>query len=244
LLKKSNPFCAEMLETFRNHVGQYELAKAIDANLYYLRLMQEMAGLLKDYRQENSALLISDAQSLLKGITGDQQSNPSFVWEKMGNRYKHFLFDEFQDTSSFQWDNFLPLVNNAISEANGKLIDHLIVGDVKQSIYRWRNGDCQILLQRAKANVGELQVLEDSLAENYRSTSRIIDFNNFLFRHSPALLQEHLNKKVAEDGGESRVDNVIIQLASAVAVSERPAQPPWGVARRGRWGRISLSDLG
>lgn len=196
------PLLQGMIDYYAEELPVYEMAKAVDANLYYLRLMQEMAGLLKEYRQENSALLISDAQSLLKGITGDENSNPSFVWEKMGNRYRHFLFDEFQDTSAFQWDNFLPLLQNAISEANGKLIDHLIVGDVKQSIYRWRNGDWQILLHRAKNNIGAGRVFDDSLAENYRSTSHIIDFNNFLFKHSPSLLQNHLNNKVREDGGD------------------------------------------
>lgn len=197
-----NPLLKRIQAFYEEHLPSYEMSRAINANLYYLRLMQEMAGLLKDYRQENSALLISDAQNLLKGITGSHQDNPSFVWEKLGSRYRHFLFDEFQDTSSMQWENFLPLVKNAISEANGNLIDHLIVGDVKQSIYRWRNGDWQILLSRAKADVGAIQVLDDSLAENYRSASNIIDFNNFLFRHSPIMLQNHLNEKVRSEGGE------------------------------------------
>ncbi|NEU10420.1 UvrD-helicase domain-containing protein [Flavihumibacter sp. R14] len=202
LYDELNPLLRSMSEFYTEQLPAYEMAKAINANLYYLRLMQEMAALLKDYRQENSTLLISDAQNLLKGITGSHQDNPSFVWEKLGSRYRHFLFDEFQDTSAMQWENFLPLVKNAIAEANGSLIDHLIVGDVKQSIYRWRNGDWQILLQRARADVGALQVLDDSLEENYRSAANIIDFNNFLFRHSPAMLQNHLNEKVRSDGGE------------------------------------------
>lgn len=202
LYNQLNPVLKDLQDFYKAHLPTYEMARAIDANLYYLRLMQEMAGLLKDYRQENSALLISDAQNLLKGITGSHQDNPSFVWEKLGSRYRHFLFDEFQDTSAMQWENFLPLVSNAIAEANGDLIDHLIVGDVKQSIYRWRNGDWQILLERAKADIGSLRVLDDSLAENYRSAANVIDFNNFLFKHSPVMLQNHLNEKVRKEGGE------------------------------------------
>lgn len=198
-----NPLLKGIQVFYAEHLPSYEMSRAINANLYYLRLMQEMAGLLKDYRQEHGALLISDAQNLLKGITGSHNNNPSFVWEKLGSRYRHFLFDEFQDTSSMQWENFLPLVKNAISEANGTLIDHLIVGDVKQSIYRWRNGDWQILLQRAKADIGAIQVLDDSLAENYRSASNIVDFNNFLFKHSPLMLQKHLNEKVRSEGGDA-----------------------------------------
>jgi len=200
LYHRLNPVLTSIQSFFDTETGQYEMAKAINTNLYYLRLMQEMAGLLKDYREENQTLLISDAQYLLKGITADQQDNPSFIWEKMGSRYKNFLFDEFQDTSAFQWDNFLPLLQNALAEANGKFTDHLIVGDVKQSIYRWRNGDWRILLHKAKADIGSHNVDGQSLEENYRSTANIIDFNNHLFQHIPTILQTLINEKVLEEG--------------------------------------------
>jgi len=201
LYDRLNPMLFQIYQFYLEEFPNYQMAKALDANLYYLRLMQEMASLMKEYREENATLLISDAQNLLKGITAEQGDNPSFIWEKMGSRFRHFLFDEFQDTSSFQWENFQPLLKNAIAEANGKLVDHLIVGDVKQSIYRWRNGDWRILHSHAKKHIGEIRVLEDSLKENYRSAANIIDFNNFLFKHSPQSLQNHLNHKVAEDGG-------------------------------------------
>ncbi|MXV13718.1 UvrD-helicase domain-containing protein [Hufsiella ginkgonis] len=202
LYNELNPQLSALYSFYTSETPAYLMSKAIDANLYYLRLMQEMAGLLKDYRQENSVLLISDAQNLLKGITGGQDDNPSFIWEKMGNRYRHFLFDEFQDTSAFQWQNFLPLLKNAIAEANGALIDHLIVGDVKQSIYRWRNGDWRILHTHAKKHVGDLRVHDDVLLENYRSAANVIDFNNFVFQYAPDFLQAHINAKVMEDGGD------------------------------------------
>jgi len=198
-----NPLISELYEFYSTELPRYQMAKALEANIYYLRLMQEMAGLMKDYRQENAVLMISDAQNLLKGITAEQEDNPSFIWEKMGSRYRHFLFDEFQDTSSFQWANFLPLLKNALAEANGNQIDHLIVGDVKQSIYRWRNGDWRILHSHARKNIGELLVSDDSLQENYRSAANIIDFNNFLFKNAPEFLQRHINERVTEDGGSS-----------------------------------------
>ena len=207
LFELLNPALIDLSNFYLEQLPQYQMAKALDANLYYLRLMQEMASLMKEYREENATLLISDAQNLLKGITIEQGDNPSFIWEKMGSRYKHFLFDEFQDTSSFQWDNFLPLLRNAIAEANGKLIDHLIVGDVKQSIYRWRNGDWRILHSHAKKHLGDIRVMDDSLQENYRSASNIIDFNNFLFKYSPQYLQNHINSKVNEDGGAEFFEN-------------------------------------
>ena len=207
LYNQLSPVINELVNFYYQEFPEYQMVKAVDANLFYLRLMKEMAGLLSEYRDENPVLLISDAQNLLKGITKDLKDNSSFIWEKMGSRYKHFLFDEFQDTSAYQWDNFLPLLSNSIAEANGNLIDHLIVGDVKQSIYRWRNGDWRILLEKAQSDIGDIHVLQDSLAENYRSASNIIDFNNFFFKYSPKILQNKINSKVTEDGGEELFEN-------------------------------------
>lgn len=193
-----NPVLSKLVKIYQEGLPGYVLAQAFNKNLYYLRLMQEMARLLKDYREESPNLLISDAQTLLKGITDDADDNPSFIWEKMGNRYRNFLFDEFQDTSANQWGSFKSLLSNAIASPSGKLIDHLIVGDTKQSIYRWRNGDWNILHQQAKLDVKVHNVLEDSLAENYRSTQNIIQFNNHLFKHLPQLMQANLNGTIAE----------------------------------------------
>ncbi len=195
-----NPVLHTLVNEYQAGIEQYYTYKAIYKNSPYLRLMQEMAELLKNYRSENRALLISDAQQLLKGITGSNTDNPSFIWEKTGNRYKHFLFDEFQDTSSFQWMNFLPLVKNALAESRGEHTEHLIVGDVKQSIYRWRNGDWRILHSQVKGNLLAEQVAENSLEFNRRSHENIIRFNNFLYETLPAMLQQQLNQKVTEAG--------------------------------------------
>jgi len=193
-----NPVIRELYTAYMEGLPDYILAQAFHKNLYYLRLMQEMAVLLKTYREESGSLLISDAQNLLRGITGDDDDNPAFIWEKTGSRYRHFLFDEFQDTSASQWDNFKPLLKNAMAEANGKLTDHLIVGDVKQSIYRWRNGDWNILHRQAKTDIGAAYVTDSSLEENYRSSTHIISFNNMLFKALPLLMQSNLNNTIAE----------------------------------------------
>jgi ATP-dependent helicase/nuclease subunit A len=200
-----NPLLSKLVHTYQEGLAGYILAHAFNKNLYYLRLMQEMAVLLKDYRDESPNLLISDAQTLLKGITDDADDNPSFIWEKMGNRYRNFLFDEFQDTSSNQWGSFRSLLSNSIASPSGKHIDHLIVGDTKQSIYRWRNGDWNILHQQAKQDVKAENVLDDSLEENYRSTQNIIRFNNDLFKELPQLMQTNLNGAIEEQ----EVDDVV-----------------------------------
>jgi ATP-dependent exoDNAse (exonuclease V) beta subunit len=186
---------------YNERVATYELAIAFKKNLHYLRLMQEVTTLLSAYRNENDNLLISDAQKLITGITEDAGGNPSFIWEKTGARYSNFLFDEFQDTSVSQWRSFKALLQNTLASPSGKHIDNLIVGDTKQSIYRWRNGDWNILHQQAKRDVGETYVLEESLSENYRSTANIIDFNNSLYHVLPALMQSYLNDIVQDQPG-------------------------------------------
>ena len=187
-----NPALRAIEAYYNEETKHYLLAQAFSRNAYFLRLMQEMADILAEYRADSENLLISDAQKLLNGITRDAGDNPSFVWEKMGEIYRHFLFDEFQDTSAEQWNSFKVLLQNAISMHEGQQSDHLVVGDIKQAIYRWRDGDYQLLHQQVKTDVGEANVLEETLQDNRRSTAEIIDFNNRLYAALPALLQDQL----------------------------------------------------
>lgn len=202
LYNRLNPEIKSLVQYYNEGSEQYETYLAISKNSSYLRLMQGMADLLKNYRSENRALLISDAQQLLKGITGSDVDNPSFIWEKTGNKYKHFLFDEFQDTSTFQWMNFLPLIKNAIAESSGERSEHLVVGDVKQSIYRWRNGDWRILHSTVSNDLLSDNVSEENLEYNRRSSENIIRFNNFLYSKLPGILQQQINQIFTESARE------------------------------------------
>src|SRR5690606_5376226 len=120
---------------------------------------------------------------------------------------RHFLFDEFQDTSRKQWDNFRPLLVNALAVAGGKRTEHLMVGDVKQSIYRWRNGDWRILLDRAEQelagsfhlSVSGGLVARETLEVNTRSRANVVAFSKPLFMHAPGWVQRHINRRV-DDG--------------------------------------------
>lgn len=193
-----NPVLVRLFAIYNEDLRAYNLAKIVNGKIYYLRLMQEMTLLLKDYRKDSGSLLISDAPLLLQGIAGSDSGNPSFIWEKMGNRYTHFLFDEFQDTSISQWTSFRPLLENALASATGKQTDHLIVGDVKQAIYRWRNGDWNILHNGIKADIGAESIIDEQLDSNYRSSEQIIEFNNVLFDFAPRALQSVLNQAVTD----------------------------------------------
>lgn len=199
------PILAQIAE-LQQYFPAYIAYQAVQNNLYYLRLLKEMSDLLSLWRKENAAQLISDSQILLNKLGLDHNNDPTFIWEKIGNRYSYFLFDEFQDTSRIQWKNYSPLLINALGNAQQQTNEHLIVGDVKQSIYRWRNGDWRILLQQVEDQIAAAfhlppqrrqQFIENGTLEtNYRSLPNIITFNNYIFQEIPRILQEVLNEKV------------------------------------------------
>ncbi len=249
LYEALNPVLRTMHAFYLDHRGTYYLANAFHKNIYYLRLMQEVALLLSDYRKENDQLLISDAQKLITGITEDAGDNPSFIWEKVGNRYRHFLFDEFQDTSVNQWKSFRSILSNAIASASGQLHDHLIVGDAKQSIYRWRNGDWNILHQQARKEIGAHQVMDHALEENYRSTATIIEFNNYLYGHLPGLLEDQLNE-LAEAKSEDLLewwrdegyDHIVRSVYQQASQQFSPVTPPGGAIKVKRFSKDDMPD--
>lgn len=181
----------QLMGWYDDDIVPYTTAKAIRQNLGMLRLMRVFAEELAAYRKDNNALLISDTHHLLRELTKD--TNASFIYEKTGHRYQHYLIDEFQDTSSFQWDNFLPLLTENLAQGNY----NLIVGDVKQAIYRWRNGDWRLLLSTVQQQLQAFRPQVKTLQENYRSTRQVIAFNNLLFHVAPQLLQNSLSAEIA-----------------------------------------------
>lgn len=205
LVQGFNPILKQFVE-IKNYTASFIAYQAVQNNLYYLRLLKEMSDLLGTWRKENGAQLISDSQILLNKLGLDNNNDPTFIWEKIGNKYNYFLFDEFQDTSRIQWKNYSPLLLNALANSEFKQNEHLIVGDVKQSIYRWRNGDWRILLQQVEEQVRHTFHLDESttskliencnLETNFRSLPNIIAFNNYLYEKIPVHLQQVLNDKI------------------------------------------------
>jgi ATP-dependent helicase/nuclease subunit A len=194
-----NKILSEAIQCYQQKGVEYNTAKVVLQQLGQLNLLRVLAEQLADYRRDNNALLITDTQQLLRELVRDNEA--PFIYEKTGNRYQHFLLDEFQDTSIFQWDNFRPLIEQSIAAGHF----NLIVGDVKQSIYRWRNGDWRLLQEQVKKDIGANQVEEAVLQENYRSRKNIIRFNNYLFQEAPQILQNQFNHEMAD------VDSVSIQ---------------------------------
>lgn len=161
----------------------YNSVKEVGKYIFALGILGDISTRILDITDEKNLFLLSDASRFLKGLIGN---NPTpFIYEKTGNTIDHIMLDEFQDTSVFQWENFRPLLDHTIS--TGK--SNIVVGDVKQSIYRWRNSDWKILADVVGKAFPLHDVHEEQLAENWRSSELIIKFNNTLFSHAPKIIR-------------------------------------------------------
>ncbi len=168
----------------------YRTAQAVYRNIYVFALAVSLLKKLADFKKDNDILFISDATRLIRDLV--RNTDAPFIYEKVGSFYDHFLIDEFQDTSRFQWDSFKPLVENSL--AQGK--SNLIVGDVKQSIYRWRGGDLSLLQSEVERDFGHFRPQGKNLDRNFRSRPNIISFNNTLFASIFNVLEQSYNEKV------------------------------------------------
>ena len=157
---------------------RYKSADLTLRHLNQLRLLGSIEKTVRTLNEEANRFLLSDTQQLLHALI-DGSDSP-FIFEKIGTQLEHVMIDEFQDTSTVQWQNFKVLLNEAMSHQQ---TGNLIVGDVKQSIYRWRSGDWRLLndITQQFPNPGQ-QLDIRTLDTNYRSQANIIAFNNAFFK--------------------------------------------------------------
>ena len=162
---------------------EWQTAKIVNSYIYILGILNEVDRHVMEICREKDCLIISSTSDFINKIIDN--SDTPFIYEKVGVRTEHFMIDEFQDTSRLQWSNFVPLLKEAVSQGN----ESMIVGDVKQSIYRWRNGDWRILHEGIGKEFKDY-VKDVSLGENYRSAREVIEFNNKLYAEVPKLVDE------------------------------------------------------
>ena len=159
---------------------QWKLYQSADLTLRHLsqlRLLDSIEKKVRELNESANRFLLSDTQQLLHALIDG--SDTPFIFEKIGTQLQHVMIDEFQDTSTVQWQNFKVLLAEAMSQENA---ENLIVGDVKQSIYRWRSGDWRLLNDiQAQFPSPEAQLDIRTLSTNYRSQRNIITFNNDFF---------------------------------------------------------------
>ena len=175
-------------EVFDAGFKVFNTALALKSQVYGFAVANDLYRHFQEILKEKNVLTIDQTNSILRKIIDD--ADAPFIYEKTGVRYEHFLLDEFQDTSMVQWENFRPLLKNSVSQG----FTNLIVGDVKQSIYRWRQSDWGLLeheVQDTFNGMTEKAVLDT----NYRSCRGIVDFNNVYFRAAA----DYLDRRFGDD---------------------------------------------
>jgi ATP-dependent exoDNAse (exonuclease V) beta subunit len=204
-----------------NHVTgidyrNYLTARAIRSNFYELGILANLDKEVTAYCNEKNIMLLSSTTEMLARLI-DKDDAP-FIYEKTGTRIHSYMIDEFQDTSGMQWGNFKPLLSNSLAEG----YQNLIVGDVKQSIYRWRGGDWNLL--NSEINDYEpASHYDDSIAlgTNWRSLTNIIEFNNEFFKDFAAKLDEMI--------GSERISGIFADVEQKIAPKNMGKDKPQGL---------------
>ncbi|WP_233897945.1 UvrD-helicase domain-containing protein [Tenacibaculum piscium] len=154
---------------------------------------------LTHIKEENNLRLNAEFNQLISDNIKDQPA--PFIYERIGQRFMHYFIDEMQDTSVLQWENIIPLIDNALAQEDSNL---LLVGDGKQAIYRWRGGKATqfISLGASAENPFHIDKEIKTLDTNFRSYSEIIDFNNQFFQHTANFLENQDYKNLFIEGNK------------------------------------------
>lgn len=180
---------AKLMALREKHYGTYIVHALLLKNIYAIAALNEVEKLIFSFRADQNIVHISEFNRIISKIVFAEPV--PFIYERLGERYTNYLIDEFQDTSVLQWQNLLPLIDNALGSGNFTML----VGDGKQAIYRWRGGEVEqfarlpyvkqeaeneIISDRQQSLIRNYRGLQ--LARNYRSKTEIVQFNNALFR--------------------------------------------------------------
>lgn len=184
----------------KNYYYEALKLREFERKLVPLSTLQLISNELEIIKQEQNILLISDFNTIIHKSLKDQPA--AFIYERLGERYSNYFIDEFQDTSILQWNNLIPLVDNAlVSESNDVVSNSLlIVGDPKQAIYRWRGGKAEQFIDLGK-NMTPFHSQKASIIQldtNYRSHKEVIAFNNAFFSHIAQVFDEPVYKRIYE----------------------------------------------
>ncbi|MDR0295483.1 MAG: UvrD-helicase domain-containing protein [Prevotellaceae bacterium] len=214
-----NALLRKTIDIYSSNIKDYNTAQQILKNVYGMGLLADMANHITAISVEENCLSINDSLNLLSTLIGE--SDTPFVYEKTGAHYRFFMIDEFQDTSTMQWNNLKPLLENSMSGGGNTMV----VGDVKQSIYRWRNGDWDILANKINEDFRFFDREHHYLDTNWRSSKAVVEFNNRLFSGLPQMLQEELNKKLNENKISDTEAHLHTTIASAYKNATQQVAP-------------------
>lgn len=191
------PIVRNIIDIYPKVTKAYNTKKILSSHYREFALLADLRTCIDDICNQEDILPLADVSEIIYRLVRDNDA--PFIYEKAGNRYDYFMIDEFQDTSAVQWSNFIPLLHNALAQsAEGPV---LLVGDIKQSIYRWRGGDWTLLSKGVRQEFKDVH--EEPMSINRRSSRSVVDFNNRLTEAAvesiSASIDEELNAAQAND---------------------------------------------
>lgn len=207
LLDNLQPQIVEYYSEAKRRITTLQFLEAIERNLVPLSLLSAIQDQIEEIKKENSMVLISEFNATIGKAVKDQPA--PFIYERLGDRYRHYFIDEFQDTSQLQWENLIPLVDNTLSIAHpsGEHGSLTLVGDAKQSIYRWRGGKAEQFMELCQKkhpfSIEEPQLVV--LPNNYRSAQTIVQFNNDFFRFAAGCFLNETHRDLFLNSGQGPV---------------------------------------
>lgn len=211
LIRELQPLMAELCAYYDQHISHWHTTRLIREHYRTFALMADLYSEVQRLWQEENSMLLSETKNILSSLIGQNKS--PFIYEKVGNRYDRYFIDEFQDTSEREWLNFLPLLEDALAHKSQLTPDDhdepgypvLLVGDIKQSIYRWRGGDWRILGEKASAALPGADV--EQMQYNFRSQRNVVAFNNAVMERVVTALDHQLATKLKEAGVRADLQN-------------------------------------
>ena len=195
------PILDEICLCYDEGIKKINTAKLIRDNYRSFALLTDLREKINDICNKENIMVLSKTKDILSEFIDD--SNAPFIYEKVGSRYDHYMIDEFQDTSVREWRNMLPLLREALASNPESSV--FIVGDIKQSIYRWRGGDWRLLNSDAMQDLGKENTVLEHLQKNYRSLPNIVKFNNKLISDVVAKDNDFLNRALDDAMATSKI---------------------------------------
>ncbi|WP_406685227.1 UvrD-helicase domain-containing protein [Seonamhaeicola sp. MEBiC1930] len=211
-IEQIQPEIKTVFNNTKQQVFQLKFLKNFHKNITPLSVLNAINNELKQLKEEQNKMLISEFNTIISNEIKDQPT--PFIYERIGEKFRHYFIDEFQDTSVKQWNNLIPLIDNSLSAEKGSA---MLVGDAKQAIYRWRGGKAEQFIELFNnKNPFYTNKLVKNLPTNYRSFKEVINFNNGFFKF---LAHQVFSNKDYEQLYENGSQNTSIENSGYVELS-------------------------
>ena len=252
-LDKLHPQFSALFTSIKEHSYQLGFLENCYKNIVPLTVLNEITKEVQELQKEKDILPISEFNTI---ISKEIKNQPvPFIYERLGEKYRHYFIDEFQDTSQMQWQNLIPLISNAVESENekGEKGSLLLVGDAKQAIYRWRGGRAEQFLNLLNLSTNPFVITPkvENLDTNWRSQKEIIDFNNGFFNFAAdklgnsnytSLFREGNKQKTNTKDGGGYVE-VILTQKNTELVNDTYCEKTLEVLKRALKNEYKLQDI-